>query len=152
MIIDSVIESFPGGAYQVVVIFCYRDATLHDCWQARGSATNYWRYCSDLTRRSCRLSGVCRQSLVHSAQSNLTLARFSILLCLPDFGEHVAPVCLVIIAFSYYIQYRLGPYISSFHRLFRKVSAVFNNISLNINHSFRDYTLLLICLTGVDEK
>lgn len=87
-----------------------------------------------------------------SPQSNLTLARFIISLCLPDFGEHVAPVCLVIIAFSYYIQYRLGPYISSFHRLFRKVSAVFNNISLKIDHSFRDYTLLLICLTGVVEN
>lgn len=67
-----------------------------------------------------------------SPQSNLTLARFSISLCLPDFGDHVAPVCLVIIAFSYYIQYRLGPYISSFHRIFRKVSAVFNSIIFHL--------------------
>lgn len=96
----------------------------------------------------CLVSADSPQS---TAQSSLTLAKLSISCFVNPTSASTSRryVWLSLLLVVIFNNHRLGPYISSFHRLFRKVSAVFNNISLKIDHSFKAYTLLLICLIGV---
>lgn len=86
IVYENEIESFPDGAYQVVV-------TIADRRVAE------LRTIVATVAISPDVPVVCQPS--YSSQSGLTPARLRFSVCTLDFGKHVAPACMDIIAFSY---------------------------------------------------